>query len=249
MYRIVFLPIASIGLFSAVLLAANASWQDKEASDWNEDEVKQVMSDSPWAKMVTPQYSQDDSSRRAGNGGGGRGMGGGGIGIGGIGISLPGMGRRYPQGGGYPQGGSDNGRGDRNYDNPTELTLRWESALPIREAELKAKETNAPSVDENHYAIAIFGVPSRMASGDRRSLEDTLRKQAVLKRDGKKDIKPSGVEVLNREDGPVIVYLFPKSSEISKSDRRVEFDGQIGKLKFAEPFYLEDMVYRGKLEL
>src|SRR5436309_800225 len=81
--------------------------------------------------------------------------GGGGIGIGipGVGIGLPGgLGRRgggYPgggrQGGGYP-GGS--GGGNSNYQTPAELKLRWESALPIREAELKTRETNAPAFDE-----------------------------------------------------------------------------------------------------
>jgi hypothetical protein len=37
--------------------------------------------------------------------------------------------------------------------------------------------------------------------------------------------------------------------EILKSDRRVEFDAQVGRLKFAEFFYIEDMVYDGKLAL
>jgi hypothetical protein len=80
-------------------------------------------------------------------------------------------------------------------------------------------------------------------------MEGDLKKQAVLKRDGKKDFKPSSVQILQRDDGPSILYLFPKSTEISKSDRRVEFDAQIGRLKFAEPFFTEDMNYNGKLAL
>lgn len=233
-------------MLSVVLTAADQPWQDKQTADWTEDDLKQVMNDSPWAKTVTPQVAHNDSSGP----GNSRGMGrSGGIGLGGISIGLPGMGRRYPQGGGgYPQGGSDTGRTSDQTPTP-DLVLRWESALPIREAELKGKETNAPSVDQNHYGIAVYGVPSRMASGDRRALEDTLRKEAVIKRDGKKDLKPSSVEVLEREDGPVVLYLFPRSTEIPKSDRRIEFDAQIGKLKFAQPFYLEDMIFRGKLEL
>jgi hypothetical protein len=248
MKRFVLLSFASV-----TLIAADQPWQDKQVADWSQDDLKQVMSNSPWAKTVTPQLGHDESSR--GPGGGRRN---GGIGIGGIGIGLPGMGR--PGGGGNnggwggrgtsPNGTDSSGRTtDQTSGNIPDLVLRWESALPIREAELKAQETNAPSVDEDHYAIAVYGVPSRMVPGDRKALEDTLKKQTVLKRDGKKDLKPSSVEVLDRDDGLVVLYLFPKSAEISKADRRIELDGQIGRLKFAQPFYLEDMIFRGKLEL
>jgi hypothetical protein len=129
------------------------------------------------------------------------------------------------------------------------LTLRWESALPVREAELRGRDVDAPSVDENHYAIAVIGVPRNMLNGATRAMESELKKQAVLKRDGKKDFKPSSVEILQRDDGPVIVYFFSRSTEISTSDRRVEFDAQIGRLKFGEAFFTEDMVYDGKLAL
>ncbi len=38
-------------------------------------------------------------------------------------------------------------------------------------------------------------------------------------------------------------------SESACPDRRVEFDAQIGRLKFAELFFVEDMVFAGKLAL
>ena len=162
--------------------------------------------------------------------------------------------------GGYPAGGNTQGSPGRNDPNdsdngrtdsatPPKLTLRWESALPIREAELRARDVDAPMVDENHYAIAVIGVPRNMIKADTRAMEADLKKQAVLKRDDKKDVKPSSVQILQRDDGPVIVFFFPRSTEITASDRRVEFDAEIGRLKFAEPFYLEDMVYDGKLAL
>src|SRR5207245_7106811 len=121
--------------------------------------------------------------------------------------------------------------------------------LPVREAELKARETSAPTLDEDHYAIAVYGIPSRIAGGDPQSLASQLKKQAVIKRDGKKNLKPSSAEVLQREDGPVIVYLFPRSQEITRQDKRIEFDAQIGRLQLAQFFYVDDMNYQGKLEL
>ncbi len=58
--------------------------------------------------------------------------------------------------------------------------------------------------------------------------------------------------VLDRESGPVFVFLFNRSAkkpEITDKDKRVEFDAQIGRLKFSDSFFLEDMVYQGKLEI
>jgi hypothetical protein len=237
----------------AVLFAGDQPWKDKKVPEWTEDDAKLVIADSPWAKSVMPEISRAaNNGARPGGMGRGGGMSRGGIGIGGIGIGLPGggMGRRGGGGGGYPNGGgSPQGRPDSQSQTPPTLALRWESALPIREAELKTRDTSAPTIDEAHYAIAVYGVPRRMASDDSKSFAAELKKQGALKRDGKKDLKPSSVEVLEREDGPVILYLFPRSTEITKSDRRVEFDAQIGRLKFTEAFFTEDMVYNGKLEL
>ena len=241
----------------ALLAAGDQTWKDKQIAEWTEDDARQVLSDSPWAKPVTPTVSRSrpEGERRAG------GMGrGGGIGIGGIGLGIPGlggMGRRGGMGGprtggGYPGGGqpgdTGNGRAERNMEPPA-LTLRWESALPVRTAELKVRETSSPTVDESHYAIAVYGVPRRGANGDSKTLEGELKKEAALRRDGKKDLKPSSVEVLQREEGTVVVYLFPRAKEITRQDKRVQFDARIGWFQLTQSFYLDDMTYRGKLEL
>src|SRR5579864_3548876 len=159
----------------ALVAAEDQPWKGKQIAEWNEDDAKQVLTDSPWAKTAKPtiERSAQNSQRRSG-GGMGRG---GGIGMGGVGIGLPGMGRRGgmggPGGGGYPgggrRGGTDDGASTAPNESPT-LKLRWESAFPIREAELKARDTSAPTLDANHYAIAVYGVPSRMASADSKNL-------------------------------------------------------------------------------
>lgn len=235
------------------LRAEDPAWKNKPVPEWTSDDAQQVLSDSPWVKAVTPTMDRQSQDRQPGYGRRG------GIGIGGGGIGFPGgMGRRGGYGGGYPGGGypggggsgrSDDGGNPRDANTPPSLKLRWESALPVREAELKARDTSAPTLSEGQYAIAVYGVPSRMLNSDSKSLADQLKKAATLKRDGKKDLKPSTVEVLQREDGPVILFLFPRSKEIVAQDRRVEFDAHIGRLQLAQSFYLEDMVYQGKLEL
>jgi hypothetical protein len=251
--RIVFVILTAgvVSLMAEDQASADRPW-NKPVPAWTADDAHQVMTDSPWAKTNTPTMdrSAGEGQRRSGGGRGG------GINIGGIGVGLPGIGGmgRRGGGGGYPGGGNPRGNypdsgGRTESAVPPTLTLRWESALPVREAELKERDVDAPTVDENHYAIAVIGVPGNMLKADTRALEGELKKQAALKRDGKKDFKPSSVEILQRDDGPVIVYFFTRSTEISKSDRRVEFDAQIGRLKFGETFYIEDMVYDGKLAL
>jgi len=236
-------------LFSAAIglgAADTAAWKSKQIPEWTLEDAQQVLSDSPWTKTVMPTLSRSSNDGQSGPDNGRRGRWGGG----GIGIGYPGGGIGRP--GGYPGGGRsrrDGDDGDRTNSQPPDLKIRWESALPVREAELKARDTNAPTLDENHYAIAVYNVPRRMADADSKSLADQLKKQAALKRDGQKDLKPSSVDVIQREDGPVIVYLFPRSKDISPQDRRVEFEARIGRLEFSQSFFLEDMVYQGKLEL
>ncbi len=243
---------------SVLLLAADQTWKDKQVSEWNDNDAKQVLTDSPWTKTVTPTVNPPaNSGQRRGGGMGFPGMGGmgrrGGMGYPGGGYpggGYPGGGG-YPNGGGYPSGGQTGttNDGSTNTNQPPTLTVRWESALPVRSAELKTRDNSAPTLDESHYAIAVYGLPAAAANGDARQLGDQLKKQASIKRDGKKDLKPSSVEVLQREDGPVIVYLFPRTKEITREDKRIEFDAQIRRYQLTQSFYTEDMTYQGKLEL
>jgi hypothetical protein len=253
----------AVPVCAALLSAADGDqpWKTKRPAEWSDEDAKLIMSDSPWAKEVVPQLAAGQQGQAPGAGRA-RGMGRGGIGIGGVGVGFPGGGRRYPgggyPGGGYPgsggrypgNGGGGNGKArNPNNQKPPTLMVRWESAQPVREAELKAREDAAPTIDESHYAIAVYNVPSRFASQDSKSFANELKKQASIKRDGKKDLKPSSVEILRRDSSVVVVYLFPRSNEITKGDRRVLFDAQIGRLQFAQSFYTEDMVMDGKLEL
>ena len=252
-------PVLLVPISLLLFAQEQPAWKNKQIPEWTQDDAQQLLSDSPWAKTITPSVNRTENDGQPGQGGGRRS----GIGIGVPGIGGIGGGRRgggYPgggyPGGGYPDGGYPGGGRSRRTDDgganssqPVSLKLRWESALPVREAELKNRDTTAPTVDDGHYAIAVYGVPNRMANGDSKSLGGQLKKAAVIKRDGKKDLKPSSVEVLQYADGPVIVYLFPRSEEITRQDRRVGFEAKIGRMEFTQFFYTEDMVYQNKLEL
>ncbi len=229
------------------LAAADQAWKVKQFSEWTEDDAKELMTDSPWAKTVTPTLAKPadqvnptpSAGRRKG-----------GMNVGGIGIGLPGM------GGSGQRGNPADPQPDKTKPSPApaavplpKLTLRWESALPMREADRKARETGFPTLDEDHYAIAVFGFPRSSVMDDSKKTVAALKKQAVLTPVGKRDIKPSSVEILLREDGPVVVYSFPKLDDITWRDHHINFTAQVAKLRVAQSFSTDDMFFHGKLEL
>jgi hypothetical protein len=217
------------------MLAAQV-WKDKPIAQWTADEAKQVLTDSPWAKAVTPTIDKTATAPHTTAGPGG-------IDIGGVGIGIPGARRGM------------NGRTQRTVGNeketsePPKLVIRWASALPVSAAQVIVHELDSPAVSEDQYAVSIYGLPSSMFPGNTDRIAAELKRTAVLKRDGKKDIKPSTVDVLMREDGPVVVYSFPRSAEIIRQDTKVDFDAQIGRLKITQAFVPAEMMYQGKLEL
>jgi len=127
--------------------------------------------------------------------------------------------------------------------------VRWESALPVRVAELKTHEPPPPVLSDEGYLIAVYGVPASFAKGDPASLGRPLKESAALKREGKKDTLPSRVEVFEFENSVVVAYLFPLSAEIGKKDDAVEFSALIGRLQVSQHFLVEAMQFQGKLEL
>jgi hypothetical protein len=112
-------------------------------------------------------------------------------------------------------------------------------------AERQAGE-NAFAVDDAFYAVAIYGIflPRRW------NLASELKAVAYLKRYNKKDLKPSRVEILRREDGlATVVYLFRRSAEITRRDQSVEFVAQLDRLFVEQFFDVNEMRLMGELEL
>src|SRR5271168_2488000 len=124
---------------AAILMAAEP-WKSKESAQWTDDDINKVLTDSPWAKekTVSPQRQQPSGGRGMGRRGG---MGGGGYPGGGGGGGYPGG------GGGYPSGASMN------------LTIRWDSALPVQQALKRQGVSSAEEVksvseaSEKYYVI------------------------------------------------------------------------------------------------
>jgi hypothetical protein len=115
---------------------------------------------------------------------------------------------------------------------------------------LKAREIELSTQGEG-YRVAVYGLPIPDADvrSDPKQLVEPLKKLAALERDGKKNVRPVKVEVFQRADGMVVVYLFPLSAEITEKDRQVQFAAQIGRIVIAQTFILSEMEFAGRLEL
>ncbi len=222
------LPLAAV-----LLIAADSSWKGKPIAQWSEADARQILSDSPWVKYTTPDTVRDLSPAERRDGGDMDADMGHGVGIAGTGILGPTRAREAIA---------------RAHEKPPNdpVMVRWESALPVRVAEQKAGEREVPVLDGDDYALVIYNIayPHRWNEGHE------LRGVAFLKRDNKKDIKPSRVKILRHDDDTVtLVYLFPRSVEITKKDRWIDFQAQVGRLVVSQNFFIQDMQLHGELQL
>ena len=234
---------ACLVVAAAGLMAADPVWKSKPAAQWTEEDARQILARSPWAKenrAVITRRLTEDQLREAGQMGQPRG-------IGYEGVDAKGSGPKVSPNVFSGPGGDD--RGSRSLPQPIILRLRWESALPVQLAELKSHETEPPTLEGDGYRIAVYGIPGGDFKGDPEALGKPLKNLAALKREGKKDVRPASVEVFQRENGLVVVYLFPLSAEISKKDGQLQFEAQIGRIVVAQTFELSEMEFMGKLEL
>jgi hypothetical protein len=227
---------------AVILVAADPPWKTKPAASWSAEDASQILADSPWAKPIKALISAlqtEDQRREGGQMGQPHG-----IGFDGIADDRP----RIKA----PTSLIDIVKPESPTAQESQtltLLVRWESALPIRVAELKSRFVDAPTLPDEGYSVAVYGIPTAKVKGDSKTLGDPLRKYAVLKREGKKDVRPSTVDVFQRDDGLVILYQFPPSAEITPNDRRIEFNAQIGRIFIVQSFDVEDMRFQGKLEL
>ena len=228
---------------AAHLTAADPVWTSKPAAEWTEEDAKQVLARSPWAKQITAVITRrltEDQLREGGQMGQPRG-------VGNEGVDPKGSGPKVSPNVFSGPGGDD--RSLRSLAQSITLKLRWESALPVQLAELKSHEIAPPTLEGDGYRIAVYGVPGDDFKGDPKQLGEPLKNLAALKREGKKDVRPVRVEVFQGEKGMVVVYLFPFSAEITRKDLRIQFEAHIGRIVFAQNFELGEMEFMGKLEL
>jgi hypothetical protein len=216
----------------ALLAEGDLPWKAKPVSQWNEQDAKRVLADSPWVKQVHLQRIPDLSVAQRVDGGNWEAGISGGVGLAGTGLLGP---KRAAEAIAKAHARPD----------PGTVMVRWESALPVQAAEAKLGETGASAGIGDYYAIAVYNITPPF----RWNLANQLRGLAALKRDQKKDLKPKRVEVLWHDSGLVtVVYLFSRSAEITRKDLDIRFQAQIGRLFVSQSFAPQEMQFEGKPE-
>ena len=224
----------TVGAAFAALVAAqgNPSWKTKPPSQWDANDAKEILTDSPWTRSVELQQVAEQSPGARRESGDWDANIGPGVGIAGTGILGP---LREHEALEHAHEKPDLGI----------VVIRWVSANPVRAAQAILAGSVSRAEDKDYYAIEVADLPVPKHWHPRE-----LRGIAALRRNGKKDFRPSKVEVHRLgDDHLTIVYLFPRSTELTKSDRRIEFEAQIGELFVAQFFYPEQMQIGGQIEL
>jgi hypothetical protein len=221
-------------LLAAPIIAAafDHSWHTAPVPQWSQEDAKEFLADSPWVKRVQLDKVRNLSlcERREG------GDWDAGIPTG-VGIAIAGLFADWRK--------IEAIEHDYAVMNLGAVTVRWESASPVRAAEVKAGEKDVPKWDGEYYAVAVYDLHPPF----RWNLADQLKRASLIKRENKKDLKPSRVVVVPKGDNlATFVYLFPRSVEITAKDR-LAFIAQVGRLFVSVNFLAGDMRLEGQLQL
>jgi hypothetical protein len=239
--RSAFLLFLSISL----LAAADPPWVSKRIPEWSEKDAYLILSDSPWSHKAAASLARlmTAGQRREGGDMAAQGGGHGGIGFENAGTLVS-----------HGSGGAIVRPGQGAEEQHLKLAIRWESAMPVQAAELRTHDNSAPELDGEDYAIAVYAVSLKLAGVELKTLEEDLKRLAVLKvegrTEGKTEFRPTRVAAVELGGGMAnIVYFFPRSAHITAEDQRLTFEGQVGRILFAQYFYPAEMKFLGKLEL
>jgi hypothetical protein len=238
------------GLIAVGIAFAEDFWATKEYMQWTDEEVKKVLTNSPWAKDVTinaplaalgrgqrpsSQSAAGTDIETAGAGGGG------------------GRGGRRGGGRGGSGFGDESGGGSEAL---LTLNISWRSALPLKKALVRSRlGVGAPvpaearqliTAEEQDYVIVVSGVPRGMS----RLFENSgIAGSATIRAGKKPSLAAKSVNLQPRTQSVDVVYLFPRTQPIESGDKEVEVVIKFGAIEAKKKFTLKDMVYNGKLEL
>jgi hypothetical protein len=249
------------------LAATNAAWQTKDFTDWTEQDARAILTDSPWAKPV-PMPSIGRPSITV-------------IEPGASVTSPPTASLGNPSNTttganmSTPSIAGSNGPADTNGAHnisttpapseisrnsgapapPTQLTVIWASATPIRLAVLKLRAgENAPdetqvaraAEERSHYVLAVVGLPAPDGDSDPKA----LAQDAYLQVTGKAPLRALDSDYKRIGNSDVYFFRFARAAlPISAADREVGFKMRMGKIEVKKKFELAQMQYKGQLAL
>jgi len=225
----------------ATLTAGDQAWQKKPADQWSQDDVRQVLNDSAWAKRVKVRYIE--VAPRGTSGGT---------------QPMPGpFPSPSPSGGppiGIPGGGSPRSQGPTGVKTGSDVLVRWQSASVVQQACKKAGSQQLPGSElaGDNYLIAAVGMPdlgTGFENADDSQVQSRLKDGARLFVGNKRSIIPTRVRAELLEDGWTILYVFPRSEVGPLGDEKVKLLARVGPAQFSAEFKTKEMEFGGKPDL
>jgi hypothetical protein len=240
-------------------LFAAQPW-NKNPSKWTAEDARHILLDSPWAQEANaafgPELRPEDIPAPPLPG-----------------AAEAGIAGTKPNSGANWDGGP--GRDTSGRSPILEVTVRWDSALPVREAILKlpasdrvAGDIYTPAQAAKDYIITVTGlVPAgryesagklqTQSSSDENDsgwkvqdpeplLEGVMGTSRLIPKDGA-PIRPEDVK-LDAATGTLHLF-FPRSAAIGAGGKDVTFFVQFGSMHVTRKFRVRDMMYDGRLEL
>jgi hypothetical protein len=215
----------SLAAVPALAYPAGEFWNAKKPEDWTDDEIQELLTKSPWAKEASVSV------------------------FGGAGGSL------LNRNGAMNRSGVMTSTG-RQRTNTTQTVpsadapdlrykalVRWESALPIREA-LKKRSTDGLA---DYYILALVG-DLALADPDEDEAQRASRLD-MMKQYTKLDRHGGAIPLANIESVKKVGTLFYFSRAEPIKDGQVTFTAKVGPVEVKCKFTVKEMMYRGKLEL
>ena len=236
-------------LVFALLSASSGDPWDKDAAQWSDQDARLVLSDSPWVQSVEAEMHDPRDDREE------------------YSAPLP-AGERAGMAGQTnpvaPSGRWDGGTGRNSMGSLPSLpvTVRWDSASPVREALRRVSGSETPGASSGDYVITLTGLipagryhsagradTSSNSDGvsDKRNPEELLEafmsSSRLLPR-GETAIAPSNVK-LDPASGALHIF-FPHTRPIEAKAKEVVFVTRFGDFRVRAKFRVKDMRYQGK---
>ena len=232
--------VVAVALFLAIDLWAGDPWKQKSYKVWNQNDVRKILNESPWAKRIEVEAGPTKHA-----------------------------GMESPENGGTSEGaaGEESGEGGREQNDraPMTLVLRWVSSRTMRQAwvrgEVLQKRISESDTDKflpppsDDSQLLIVG---RDMSFFTKLDEATLRARSfLLLTKSKQTISPSAVQIVRLPDGKGIkgiLFRFPKKllerpSTLSIDDNDLKFISQAGITQIKASFDLQKMVDNEGMDL
>ena len=236
-------------VLAGLLLGASDPWKTKSFSQWDANEVRKVMNDSPWAKLVqVPATWKPDAGAAAGTGGG--------LNPTGSSSSTTGRGgggRGGPGGGSAPGGGDAGSTGLPN----ASFEVRWSSSRTFRAAAARSmvlsNQITEPEADkqmeepQKYYEVTVVGRDMQPFEG----LDEEMLKAAtfLMAKKSKQKVSPESVSVSVGADGKTVqavAFRFPKISKTGEStigaeEKGIEFSTEVVRVSIKANFDVAKM--------